>query len=627
MERRSFICTLVIFLLVGFFYTSCDNNWGLAPLSYPASGLVHDEEGQGIAHVMISFSGDFTGSTSTEEDGQWSAVLQGRVTITPSKEGYAFDPVHQEITGEKENVNFSATGRGYLLTVETVEGGSVIPSPHQDNYEEGTLVQLQAIPRFGWSFKEWQGMEPKEENPVTLEIRENTHVTALFQRERLEEEDIQWHSVDLSSGRGHLVLKEYGLQDSACVILFSMDDTGGLHQVGSLSTEQEGASGADPYFITPPPPPQEDTLGWSSPGVLEQEAFENHLWASRREPAAQLSPDPDLGTEADFFLPPQGEGQVAFVLKNKGESYLLWVDTAQDIAASKVWEMGKAFEERINPLLTESFGLGPTAEHYRVLEEAGEKVNILLTPRLDARGYFSPLDLYSSEEYWGSNERKVIYIHYHEVVEETSDSVLAAMAHTLQQMLFYHERVLAHRLVDEGWMKRGLSHLAEDLVGYGYAQDSWKNHVYQFSRAPHTASLFRDSDGGYGLAYLLVRYLYDIYGWDTLLALYSSDKEARITQKNWTDLEFSELFRDFAITLLLHQGKAVKSRYRFDTIRLDPAVIYVSPGSRWKDETMNGWGIHYTVIGPGNGQDLRIQVDGIGEKGDFQMVVVEKRGR
>ncbi|MDI9418812.1 MAG: hypothetical protein QM399_01355 [Bacillota bacterium] len=84
-NRVRLFCFLVIALLV----TGCI--YGGA-IRYRISGVVVDEYGNPIEGVILTISGDFSGTASTDAEGMWEAVVRKTVTIVPSKEGYTFGP-------------------------------------------------------------------------------------------------------------------------------------------------------------------------------------------------------------------------------------------------------------------------------------------------------------------------------------------------------------------------------------------------------------------------------------------------------------------------------------------------------------------------------------------------------
>ena len=85
---------------------------------YEVSGTVVDGEGNPLQDVTITFSGSY-GTTTTNENGQWSkSDLLGSVTVTPSLDGYVFEPVSTVVTEAKSDVDF--TGRAVYTVSGTV---------------------------------------------------------------------------------------------------------------------------------------------------------------------------------------------------------------------------------------------------------------------------------------------------------------------------------------------------------------------------------------------------------------------------------------------------------------------------------------------------------------------------
>jgi len=73
--------------------------------------------------------------------------------------------------------------REYPLTVETKGEGTVserVVQAKTTDYPHGTTVELTANPADGWEFVEWQGDLTGNENPLTIQIENETSVTALF---------------------------------------------------------------------------------------------------------------------------------------------------------------------------------------------------------------------------------------------------------------------------------------------------------------------------------------------------------------------------------------------------------------------------------------------------------------
>ena len=80
-----------------------------ASSTYMISGRVtREDNGEGLELVVIRFSGGFTG-VATQPNGTWCKVgLRGAVTVTPSRDGWGFDPPSRQVTGAADDVNFIA---------------------------------------------------------------------------------------------------------------------------------------------------------------------------------------------------------------------------------------------------------------------------------------------------------------------------------------------------------------------------------------------------------------------------------------------------------------------------------------------------------------------------------------
>ena len=68
----------------------------------------------------------------------------------------------------------------YILTVTTSEGGSV--DNNGGNYSEGDVVTINATPNPGYTFTGWTGDLTESANPLSIEIENNTNITAQFSR-------------------------------------------------------------------------------------------------------------------------------------------------------------------------------------------------------------------------------------------------------------------------------------------------------------------------------------------------------------------------------------------------------------------------------------------------------------
>lgn len=68
----------------------------------------------------------------------------------------------------------------YTLSILVIGNGSVLPSPAQTSYGNGTIVGLSASADPGWIFDHWQGDLTASVNPATLTMDSNKTVVAYF---------------------------------------------------------------------------------------------------------------------------------------------------------------------------------------------------------------------------------------------------------------------------------------------------------------------------------------------------------------------------------------------------------------------------------------------------------------
>src|SRR5690554_2611005 len=69
---------------------------GGALQEYSISGIITDAHGNGVAGVTVVLSGGSSKTATIRADGTWDADgLKGRVTVTPKKDGWYFDPPQQ----------------------------------------------------------------------------------------------------------------------------------------------------------------------------------------------------------------------------------------------------------------------------------------------------------------------------------------------------------------------------------------------------------------------------------------------------------------------------------------------------------------------------------------------------
>lgn len=110
---------------------------------YVASGQITDQLGNGVADVLVTFTGDFS-PVMTDADGNWEKEgLSNTVFVRPQKFGHSFEPDVFEMQNAQAGINFSASDMG--TSVDLKEGVTIMKPEDRDNIssfneQSGTLV-------------------------------------------------------------------------------------------------------------------------------------------------------------------------------------------------------------------------------------------------------------------------------------------------------------------------------------------------------------------------------------------------------------------------------------------------------------------------------------------------------
>lgn len=122
------------------------------PVTYGITGVVTDEKGVGIPHVLIS-SMDHIEEIETGIDGEWSMDgLVGMVTLIPEKVGYQFSPKQYTLTGP-EQVMFEGRYRIFGQILDNTGSGiqGVTLSFLHEDYEESPYSLVTTDEKGEWS--------------------------------------------------------------------------------------------------------------------------------------------------------------------------------------------------------------------------------------------------------------------------------------------------------------------------------------------------------------------------------------------------------------------------------------------------------------------------------------------
>ncbi|MFW5898581.1 MAG: InlB B-repeat-containing protein, partial [Candidatus Saliniplasma sp.] len=150
----------------------------------------------------------------------------------------------------------------YTLTVAIEGEGDVELDPDQEEYEEGTEVELTANPQSSWFFSKWSGdvLEGEEENEViTITMDEDKNLTVHF----LQEAFFEVESVDYD---------EEGSEGGEVVVEYTVTNTGDVEATQTIeitvSDEDDNSIDNDTKEITlSPGEAQTETFTWEKGGI------------------------------------------------------------------------------------------------------------------------------------------------------------------------------------------------------------------------------------------------------------------------------------------------------------------------------------------------------------------------
>jgi uncharacterized repeat protein (TIGR02543 family) len=85
-----------------------------------------------------------------------------------------------QATGISAFSDFAVGEPGYVLVINVVGNGSVVRSPNQPVYDDGTPVMLTATPGSGYQFMGWSGSATGAANPLNIVMDSDKNITATF---------------------------------------------------------------------------------------------------------------------------------------------------------------------------------------------------------------------------------------------------------------------------------------------------------------------------------------------------------------------------------------------------------------------------------------------------------------
>lgn len=269
------------------------------------------------------------------------------------------------------------------------------------------------------------------------------------------------------------------------------------------------------------------------------------------------------------------------------DNIILFVDTRVGIDVLDDAEIDEACEALDDLVGDVTDLLGDTSD-----VNGDGRLSVLITPQVNLLGgsmggiivgYFFGADLYNrTNSNPVSNEQEIVYVIAPDPTGEYGpriskswfhDELLRAVVpHELQHAISYNQHVFENGgSSEESWLNEGMSHLIEDLVGYGNGNPA---RYGMFLANPAITPLVKTSSPNLrerGAAYLFMRYLYE----------QSDDGDAflrRLIDTNLTGIEnvviafagsdenfdqFSELLAHWAVSLAM-SGREINDNPRFN---------------------------------------------------------------
>jgi hypothetical protein len=160
------------------------------PASHTISGTI-TENAAGLSGVLVTASGGFAGSATTDANGAYSITGvpadATSIVLTPTLAGHTMSPLTRAVVGP---VTGNVTGQDFTSTVSTsaaltivASHGSVTRNPDQPTYAFGTLVTLTPVPDGGYTFAGWSGDVPvghQSDIPLQVTMDQDRTITAGF---------------------------------------------------------------------------------------------------------------------------------------------------------------------------------------------------------------------------------------------------------------------------------------------------------------------------------------------------------------------------------------------------------------------------------------------------------------
>lgn len=273
----------------------------------------------------------------------------------------------------------------------------------------------------------------------------------------------------------------------------------------------------------------------------------------------------------------------------------VYVDTEMDdsshLTDESILELANSFEMHSLPIERGFFGFESDVN-------SDDHITILMTPVLNeicfttglVTGFFFPGDLYAqNESNPASNEQEIFYTLVPDPegefcraleVEFAMHNILpGVLAHEYQHMVSFNQHVfLGDGTVEEPWLNEALSHLAEDITGYGLENYSRVKLFLDRANSTTLIPFGLPTLSERGMGYLFMRYLYEqvadpeAFTNDLLQTTETgvSNIENALSKESAAFSKFSDAFSHWQVALVLSgTGLTDDSRFNYQERVID----------------------------------------------------------
>ena len=290
-------------------------------------------------------------------------------------------------------------------------------------------------------------------------------------------------------------------------------------------------------------------------------------------------------------------------------------------------ELGLEFQRHIYPVLTSTFGSEPKPGI-----DKDERITVLIHQMGgEAGGYFRIDDVYERLQSPGSNEREMVYLNSKYI---GGLEIKSFLAHEFTHLITINQKDLLRKVTEEIWLNEARAEYAPTLLGYddGYKGSNLERRVRDFLAKPSDSFIdWVNGKGDYAAANVFTQYLVDQYGVNILAdslksSLVGIPSLNEALQKNGFQKDFSEIFTDWAITVLVNDcnlgEKYCYKNKNLQNLRITPTFYYIPRAQTIFStyHTVPYWGasLHRLV---GGEQKLTLEFGG-SDSGDFEVPYV-----